>query len=98
RIFFLHNRGMKKWIVILWVLTGCSTASIETSARSIYINAPDDLTDCKFLGVVETKQLKNWQEDLREAAAMMGATHIQSSGPNNVGFNEIVSGYAYQCK
>lgn len=89
---------MKKLFVLLLVSMGCSTASIETSPRSIYINAPQDLGSCKFLGVVETKDTKNWQEDLREAAAQMGATHIQSSGPNNVGFNEIVSGYAYQCK
>jgi hypothetical protein len=89
---------MKKLLLLTILSIGCSTASIETSPRSIYINSPDDLSTCKFLGVVETKDTKNWQEDLREAASQMGATHIQSSGPNNVGFNEIVSGYAYQCK
>lgn len=89
---------MKKLFLFLILSIGCTTASIETSPRLIYINAPDDLSSCKFLGVVETKDTKNWQKDLREAAGQMGATHIQSSGPNGVGFNEIVSGYAYQCK
>ncbi len=89
---------MKRLFIVLLILAGCTTASIETSSRSIYINSPNDLSLCKFLGVVETKDTKNWQKDLRDAASLMGATHIQSSGPNNVGFNEIVSGYAYQCK
>ena len=81
------------------LLQGCASAQkgVETSPNSIIINTPKNLDSCKFLGVVETKEINHWQKDLRTTAALMGATHIQSSGPNYVGFNEIVSGFAYRC-
>lgn len=93
---------MKKIVFILASMAcfqGCSSAqkSTETSPNSIIINSPKNLESCKFLGVVETKEVNHWQQDLRITAALMGATHIQSSGPNYVGFNEIVSGFAYLC-
>lgn len=90
---------MIKYLFLLLSLTACSTtASIDTNPNSIYINSPDNLANCKFLGVVETKDVEAWENDLRKAASLMGATHIQSKGPNYVGFDEIVSGHAYKCK
>ena len=84
----------------LLLLQACSSAqkSIETSPNSIVINSSKNLDSCKFLGVIETKEISHWQKDVRKTAALMGATHIQSSGPNYVGFNEIVSAFAYRCK
>ena len=80
-------------------LLNCSTnkARIDTDPDSIYINAPYNLTSCRFLGVVETRDLDNWEDDLKRAASRIGATHIQSPGPNYVGFDEIVSGHSYRC-
>lgn len=91
---------MKKLILLLPLfLAACSTpVSIATKADQIYINSTEDYSKCKFLGLVETKDTKNWKEELRQDASELGASHIQSSGPNGVGFNEVVSGNAYLCQ
>jgi hypothetical protein len=92
--------NMKKLMLLAPLfLAACSTpVSTATDANKVYINSTMDYSKCKFLGLVETKDVKNWQKDLRVSAGELGASHIQSSGPNSVGFNEIVSGNAYLCQ
>tara|TARA_B100001248_G_scaffold261746_1_gene254044 strand:+ start:48814 stop:49095 length:282 start_codon:yes stop_codon:yes gene_type:complete len=93
---------MIKWLLplLLALTAACASkpASDKTKPNDILINATADLEGCKFLGVVETREVNHWQEDMRRTAALLGATHIQSSGPNYVGFNEVVSGFAYKCR
>ena len=96
---------MKNFTIIvlgLFLLNACSTtATTETKPSSIYINSTGDLENCKYLGAVESKNLKEWKEDFRKQAGEKGATHILSSGPNGVTGSqegENVTGNAYFCK
>lgn len=69
--------------------------------NDVYINTTQDLDACKYLGVVETKAGKDWKTSIRSAAGEMGATHVQTSGPNNVTGSfegETIRGNAYKCK
>ncbi len=89
-----------KYLVVLLFCAGCASqpANTNTKANDIYINSTQDFSACKYLGIVQTEDVENWQVELRKQAGTKGASHIQSSGPNEVGFNEIVRGNAYLCK
>ena len=82
--------------------TGCNTvATTATKPNTIFINSTANVEGCKYLGVVDTTNTKEWKEEFRKQGGDMGATHIVSSGPNGVTgsqHGETVNGNAYFCK
>ena len=90
-------------LIAMISLASCSSkpASTATRPNDIFINSTADLGNCKYIGVAQTDNIKNWKNDLRKEAAEKGATHITASGPNNVTGShegESVSGNLYFCK
>ena len=66
---------------------GCATKApndYTTEAESIFVNDPDDVKDCKFVGLVEVDGHKDWKDRILKVAARRGATHVYTEGATGV--------------
>ena len=86
-------------------LAGCATSKspndFTTEAESIFVNSPDEVKDCKYIGLIEVDGHKDWKKRILKQGARMGATHVYSAGATTVARdkeNLQTKANAYRCK